>query len=245
MLLLNDDSTAARAARTAAKVLGAFAFRFACLFVMLWLAFIAEARTAPVLPDWGLSHLPYVYWLERYNFLIWTIATIPIVIALGIVDAGRLCRMLVSDGILSVIRGFCIAATGLGPVKGIHAAAGQVAVSRWESFRAMLSVNRLLFHNEHHAYLTKDLFFSGHTSTTALLLFYVWRFPRLRRVMLTGHLAVVASVLLGHLHYTIDVLGAYPFALGVFALRELGWARIMGTAPTAEGQGAPANRFET
>ena len=68
--------------------------------------------------------------------------------------------------------------------------------------------------------LTKDLFFSGHTATTFLLLLYVWRFPRLRWVMLTGHLLVVASVFLAHLHYTIDVIGAYAITFSLFTLRE-------------------------
>ncbi|HET7823855.1 MAG TPA: phosphatase PAP2-related protein, partial [Anaeromyxobacter sp.] len=72
------------------------------------------------------------------------------------------------------------------------------------------------------AYLTKDLFFSGHTATTFLLLLYLWPSRRLRWAALAGHVLVVLSVFLSHLHYTIDVLGAYAVALAVFALRE-GW----------------------
>ena len=72
------------------------------------------------------------------------------------------------------------------------------------------------------AYLTKDLFFSGHTATTFLLLLYVWDRPRLRWLALAGHVLVVASVFLAHLHYTIDVAGAYAVTFALFALRE-GW----------------------
>ncbi len=72
------------------------------------------------------------------------------------------------------------------------------------------------------AYLTKDLFFSGHTATTFLLVLYLWRFPRLRAPALAGHVLVVASVFLSHLHYAIDVAGAYAVAFAIFALRE-GW----------------------
>jgi membrane-associated phospholipid phosphatase len=69
-------------------------------------------------------------------------------------------------------------------------------------------------------YLTKDLFFSGHTATTLLLLLYAWRDPPLRWAMLVGHVAVVASVFFSHLHYTIDVVGAYAITFSLFVLRE-------------------------
>jgi membrane-associated phospholipid phosphatase len=72
------------------------------------------------------------------------------------------------------------------------------------------------------AYLTKDLFFSGHTATTFLLALYLWRFPRARLLAVLGHVLVVLSVLFSHLHYGIDVVGGYAVALAVFALRE-GW----------------------
>jgi hypothetical protein len=38
--------------------------------------------------------------------------------------------------------------------------------------------------------------------------------------MLALHLLVVASVFLAHLHYTIDVIGAYAITFTLFALRE-------------------------
>ena len=77
------------------------------------------------------------------------------------------------------------------------------------------------------AYLTKDLFFSGHTATTFVLLLYLWRFPRLRVPATVAHVAVVASVLFSHLHYAIDVAGAYAVAFSIFVLRE-GWTRRRG-----------------
>jgi hypothetical protein len=38
--------------------------------------------------------------------------------------------------------------------------------------------------------------------------------------MLLGHIVVVASVFVSHLHYTIDVIGAYAVAYALFKLRE-------------------------
>jgi hypothetical protein len=49
---------------------------------------------------------------------------------------------------------------------------------------------------------------------------YVWRYPRLRQAMLLAHALVVASVFLAHLHYTIDVIGAYAITFSLFCLRE-------------------------
>jgi membrane-associated phospholipid phosphatase len=71
-----------------------------------------------------------------------------------------------------------------------------------------------------HAYLTQDLFFSGHTATTFLLVLYLWDRPRLRLVALAAHGLIVASVLFSHLHYSIDVLGAYAFTFAIFTARE-------------------------
>jgi membrane-associated phospholipid phosphatase len=57
--------------------------------------------------------------------------------------------------------------------------------------------------------LTKDLFFSGHTATL-FLLFLVVRNKKLKIIFLTCTVAVALSVLLQHVHYSIDVLAA-PF----------------------------------
>lgn len=58
-------------------------------------------------------------------------------------------------------------------------------------------------------YITKDLFFSGHTSTQ-LLIFYCLQQPRERVFTLLGACMIGLLVLVQHVHYTIDVL-AVPF----------------------------------
>ncbi|MFM7282628.1 MAG: phosphatase PAP2-related protein, partial [Planctomycetia bacterium] len=69
------------------------------------------------------------------------------------------------------------------------------------------------------AYLTQDLFFSGHAATSFLL----WLYLRERRVLgwiaLLAHILITASVLFAHLHYTIDILGAWAVTYSLFALR--------------------------
>ena len=60
--------------------------------------------------------------------------------------------------------------------------------------------------------ITKDLFFSGHTSILVLLGLGV-PFRRLRIIVLSGAAVIGFMLLLQHAHYTIDVLAAPVFAL--------------------------------
>lgn len=63
--------------------------------------------------------------------------------------------------------------------------------------------------------LTKDLFFSGHTATLFLLFLFA-RNKILKYVFLFCTIAVGISVLLQHVHYSIDVLAAPFFAYSCF-----------------------------
>lgn len=189
---------------------------------MVWLALWAEARPAPAsLPDTVLSHVPYVAWADRHNYLIWLAAYVPVAMWLLAKDAERFIRYMWTGGYLALLRGLCIVATGLGPVYGADTHAGMDVETRWRVF-LQLATPLGFFDRDGGArtYLTKDLFFSGHTATTLLLLLYVWRYPRVRVAMLVAHVAVVACVFFAHLHYTIDVIGAYAVVLALFAVRE-------------------------
>jgi hypothetical protein len=214
-----------------ARVAAAFVFRLSCYGVMVWLALWAEARPAPTLPDVLLERVPYLPWVDRYNYLLWIAAYVPIALALLYVDAERFIRYMWTAGGIALLRGLSIAATGLGPVHGPDVHAGMDAATRWQAFLDLVTPAGFFSPDGGaRVYLTKDLFFSGHTATTLLLLLYVWRFPKLRWPMLVAHVAVVASVFLAHLHYTIDVIGAYAVTLAVFALRE---GRLGAAAPAA------------
>ena len=215
-------------ARLAAWVTASFAFRFACNVVMVWLALWAETRPAPTLPDVLLSHVPYVAWADRFNYFVWLAAYVPAGLALLWADGPRFVRYMVTSGLLSLLRGVCIAITGLGPTNGIDAHAGLDDATRWASFWRLITPGGF-FDPATGAVtaLTKDLFFSGHTATTFLLFLYVYKFPALRRVMLVCHLVVMATVVAGHLHYAIDIIGAYAIAFSLFVLRERRWAEVV------------------
>lgn len=71
--------------------------------------------------------------------------------------------------------------------------------------------------------LTKDLFFSGHTATL-FLLFLVSQKKIFKFIFLICTIAVGISVLLQHVHYTIDVVAAVIFTYSAFnVLKNKSW----------------------
>ncbi|HEX9052650.1 MAG TPA: phosphatase PAP2-related protein, partial [Anaeromyxobacter sp.] len=152
----------------------------------------------------------------------WLAVYLPLSLGLLWLSARRFARYTVTAGIVSLARGVTLLATGLGVPDPAHAGPGIAGHDPLQAFAELLSPWQVFAKDAMAAYLTKDLFFSGHTATTFLILLYLWPYRRLRGLAVAGHLAVVASVFLAHLHYTIDVIGAYAVAIAVFALRE-GW----------------------
>lgn len=65
--------------------------------------------------------------------------------------------------------------------------------------------------------LTRDLFFSGHTSTMFLLFLTATARP-LRLLFIAGTILVGTCVLLQHVHYTIDVFAAPFFVYGSYRI---------------------------
>ena len=190
-----------------------------------------ELRPAPTLPDLVLAHVPYVGWVARGNYLLWLAAYLPLSLALLWLAPRIFARYTVTAGLVSLARGATLVLTGLGAPDPASAGPGLAGRAPLDAFVALLSPWQVFAKDAMAAYLTKDLFFSGHTATTFLLALYLWRFPRLRVPALAAHALVVASVFLSHLHYGIDVAGAYAVAFSIFVLRE-GWGRA-GAGPGA------------
>ncbi len=203
---------------------GAALFRFACYAAMTALALWNELRPAATVPDLAIEHLPFVPAVARWNYLLWLALYVPLVAALLYSEPRRWIRYMVTGGLVSLVRGATIALTGLGPPDPAVAGPGAAGHAFWPAFLDLVSPFGVFARNSYGAYLTKDLFFSGHAATTFLLLLYLWHRPRLRWAALAAHLAVVLSVLFSHIHYAIDLVGAWAFTFAIYALRE-GWPR--------------------
>ena len=194
--------------------------RYLAYSVMVFLSLMAEARPAPHLPDAILDMVSYHPLLDRYNYWIWLGCYIPPALVLALRHPWVFIRFLYAGAIISVLRGVTILMTGLGPVHGPDVNAGmtfQDVVTAWKQFVDPISA---LLSNQANIHLTKDLFFSGHTATTFLLVCYTWRDKALRWWTLAGHLFVVWVVFASHLHYSIDVAGAYAMTFSIYALLE-------------------------
>jgi hypothetical protein len=196
------------------------AFRFACYAVMTALALWAEETRGPVLHDVLVSRLPYVPWIDRVNYVAWLVLYLPLAVVLLASEPRMWVRYMVTGGIVSLVRGVCIAVTVMGAPDPEHAGAGLGGKGYWEAYWELLSPIDVFANDSARAYLTQDLFFSGHAATTFLLVLYLWHRRGLRVWALVAHVVVVTTVMLSHLHYTIDVIGAWAFTFAVFALRE-------------------------
>lgn len=198
------------------------AWRYVAHAIMLGLCLFNEARPAPHLPDLILDRFDPVEWLSRWNYSLWLAAYVPIALCLWRSDRSRFVHFLYVGGVISLLRGVCINLTGLGPVTGLDLNAGlnfADGVSAWWSVVNPLAA----FGDAPHLALTKDLFFSGHTATTFLLYLYARPIPKLGAAALVGHLVTVSVVVFSHLHYTIDIVGAWAITYCVYRITTERW----------------------
>lgn len=65
-----------------------------------------------------------------------------------------------------------------------------------------------------------DLFFSGHTGIPFLMALIFWKEKHLRYLFLTWSVVFGTTALLGHLHYTIDVISAFFITYTIFCIAE-------------------------
>lgn len=65
-----------------------------------------------------------------------------------------------------------------------------------------------------------DLFFSGHTGLPFLMALVFWQNKYLRVTFIASALIFGAVVLLGHVHYSIDVLAAFFITYSIFHISE-------------------------
>jgi hypothetical protein len=206
----------------ALRVVGSAALRWSAFAVMNVLAIWNEGVPGTKLDDPILAITPFVGWVANSNYWIWLFAWLPWTLVLVPTRPERFIRFMISGAILSLLRGVGIVLTSLGPVRGpdVNLQYDWDWSLRWQVLGQLLNPIAVMRDQSANIWLTKDLFFSGHAATMFLLLLYVWPIRWLRWIVLTGNVAVVLTLFVGHIHYTIDVLGAWIVALALFVWRE-------------------------
>ncbi len=134
-----------------------------------------------------LDNLP----IANVNFIVNEVAWVFIwlVIVLLLVKPQRIPYVLKNIAFFIFIRSIFISLTHLGPIPN-HS-----YLSKHDILSGIASGN--------------DMFFSGHTGMPFLLALIFWENKVLRYVFLFGSFLFGASMILGHLHYSIDVVAAF------------------------------------
>jgi hypothetical protein len=198
----------------------AIAFRYLCHVLMLIPVLLNELRPAPPLPDLVLGLVPRLDWLAHINYYLWIACYFPPALYLLCRDRRLFARFILIDGAISLIRGLTIPLTGLGPPFGPDLNALR-PFRLWPTWWQLVNPYRALVGDTAGIFLTKDMFFSGHIATTFLLYLFARRLGRREaRVFLALQLFSLLVVFFSHLHYAIDVVGAYAVTFAVFTVGD-------------------------
>jgi hypothetical protein len=171
------------------------------------LAVFASARYATVaasnpVEDVILSNTPVfnVEWLFVYGAFAAVIFTIIMVLWYKLPAAPFILR---AGALFLFIRSLFVSLTHVSPYP--------YRLTMSHEFLSSVKITQMFFTGD-------DLFFSGHVGLTYLMALLLWDDPILRRVYIGISIVFSIVVLLGHLHYSIDVLAAYFITYTIFIM---------------------------
>ena len=171
-----------------------------CAFIAPILFQFIQQREGHTLNDYILS------WLPAYDLSIWVFSLLYILILLGILSLIQnpqlFLRTLQAYIILTMLRFITLLLVPLNPPINIIELSDPV-------------VQQFFYQQS----ITKDLFFSGHTSILILLALAVSN-NRLKFVLFSGACVVAVMLLVQHAHYTVDIVLAPFFSWLAFTLAE-------------------------
>lgn len=183
----------------------------ALIIVLIALPFFfqyIQNRQGPLLNDWVLNRLPAYDVSIPIFAVIWGLAILTIVRALQNPDI--LLTLLWSYVLVTITRMLTIITVALDPPVDLIELVDPISNSFYGA-----------------EFVTRDLFFSGHTSTV-FLMYLCLRHRTDKALALMGTILVGIMLLVQHVHYTIDVMAA---PIGTYLVYLLG-KKIAEYSPT-------------
>ena len=186
---------------------GALFFAISLVINNLATKYAAERVSLPV-TDFILSNIR-VFDVDAI-IIYGALLLIAFTIVVGLYEPKRIPFILKSLAMFIVIRSIFISLTHIGPFSP------QVII---DPARISSALNFLGIGTK------ADLFFSGHTGMPFLLALIFWNNKIIRWIYLLTCLTFAVSVLLGHLHYSIDVFAAFFITYTIFAMSKYLFAK--------------------
>ncbi len=191
-------------------IMGFFLVTLSCVINAYAVTYATDSISNPV-TDIVLSNTP-VYNVDGF-FVYGAVLLIFIITMVCLARLERAPFVLKSVALFTVIRSFFVSLTHISPFPQHTAITANFFTTWFPS-----------------AFTGADLFFSGHTGLPFLLALIFWDTLWLRTLFLGLSILFGAVVLLGHLHYTIDVVSAFFITFTIFTLAKSifrkDWERI-------------------
>lgn len=172
---------------------------FFCILLFMPIFFgVIEKREGPLLDDWLLNRIPARDVSIATFVVIWSMTLL--LVTRAVQDPKIFIIFMCSLLISFLSRMISIMLFPLSPPLGLVPLIDPVT-----SF----------FYGGRHIFITRDLFYSGHTSIQ-FLIFLCLRKKADKILALGSSIAIASLVLVQHVHYTIDVLAAFPLTFLVY-----------------------------
>jgi len=185
-----------------ALILGAFIFIFGQYILISASRYNDEMFQVVSVGDFFLDLLPTVNLSFLFTWGMWIIM-IPVAFYAILVRPELAPWALKTYGLFAIVRAGFILLTHLGPPEGLLYLQDPVLYEQNPIFERFFFMN--------------DLFFSGHVGN-AYLGALIFRDYKFKWFCLVGSVVMGVTVLLMHVHYSIDVFGAYFITYGIYAL---------------------------
>jgi hypothetical protein len=179
-------------------------FLIVSLIINFYAGTYATANASNPVQDIILSNIP-VFNVDLL-FIYGTLVLWIFIIGLLLYEPNKIPFVIKSIALFVVIRSVFITLTHIGP------SPDQILISSDFSYSANL-LTKFSFGG--------DLFFSGHTGAPFLLALIFWKNKYLRTIFTLAALFFGTIVLLGHMHYSIDVLSAFFITYAIYHIALL------------------------